>query len=295
MLARQITLWVLAFFITLGAAYFQRRTGPTWPVKGETEFAGTSIEYTLTRSNRGLGTQEVPVITPNTHITGRIVYKRHNSDDPETVLAMERRGDRLVGLLPEQPPAGKLDYFVELQAAGQSVRIPTAGYVVARHTGPVPDLILWPHIVIIFIALLLAMRTGLEGFFSDGRPWSLTMWTVCMLFIGGLVFGPLVQKYAFGEYWTGFPFGMDLTDNKTLIAFIAWLVAAIAVWTRSGASLHPMRRWFVVAAATILLATYLIPHSLMGSELDYRAQNAKNKAATPGVLLPVLPFDRGSH
>jgi hypothetical protein len=45
-----------------------------------------------------------------------------------------------------------------------------------------------------------------------------------------MILGPVVQKFAFGEYWTGFPFGTDLTDNKTLIAFIGWIIALVAVF-----------------------------------------------------------------
>ncbi len=42
-----------------------------------------------------------------------------------------------------------------------------------------------------------------------------------------MILGPIVQKYAFGELWTGIPFGWDLTDNKTLIAFLFWILAVI--------------------------------------------------------------------
>src|SRR5690606_1176779 len=96
---------------------------------------------------------------------------------------------------------------------------------------------------------------------------SLVIWTTLLMALGGMLFGPIVQKYAFGAFWTGFPFGTDLTDNKTLIAFIAWLVALAAV-LKKDASSH--RRWFVLAASIVTLAIYLIPHSMMGSELDYR-------------------------
>ena len=38
-----------------------------------------------------------------------------------------------------------------------------------------------------------------------------------------------VQKAAFGAYWTGFPFGYDLTDNKTVLMWLAWVLAALAM------------------------------------------------------------------
>ena len=74
--------------------------------------------------------------------------------------------------------------------------------------------------------------------------------------------GPIVQKYAFGEFWTGVPFGWDLTDNKTLIGFSAWLIAVIANWKKE-------RPVYSIIAAILLLVIYSVPHSMFGSELDY--------------------------
>lgn len=85
--------------------------------------------------------------------------------------------------------------------------------------------------------------------------------------IGGMILGPLVQKAAFGEYWVGFPWGIDLTDNKTLIMWLAWLAACLVL------RLRPRQKFAgriaVAAAAVVMTAVYLIPHSLRGSELDY--------------------------
>ena len=76
-----------------------------------------------------------------------------------------------------------------------------------------------------------------------------------------MIFGPLVQFHAFGEYWTGIPFGWDLTDNKTLIAFLFWLLAVSGNWKREKPSL-------TILAAAIMLMIFSIPHSMFGSELD---------------------------
>jgi hypothetical protein len=81
---------------------------------------------------------------------------------------------------------------------------------------------------------------------------------------GGFVLGPVVQKFAFGAYWTGWPFGGDWTDNKTLAALVAWLVAwAICRWWPR------FQRPAVLFAAIVMFAVYLIPHSIHGSELDW--------------------------
>ncbi|MEI6614889.1 MAG: hypothetical protein WCL37_08320, partial [Chrysiogenales bacterium] len=80
-------------------------------------------------------------------------------------------------------------------------------------------------------------------------------------FAGGLILGPLVQKYAFGAFWTGFPLGHDLTDSKTLLAVMVWLGAFF---------LRKKSRWWTLLATVLMIVIYLIPHSLLGSELNYQ-------------------------
>jgi hypothetical protein len=88
---------------------------------------------------------------------------------------------------------------------------------------------------------------------------------VILFIVGGFIFGPIVQKLAFGAFWTGFPFGHDLTDNKVLFGLLIWL---LALWRIPGSPVN--ERWWVVAASISLLLIYLIPHSMLGSELDFR-------------------------
>jgi hypothetical protein len=105
------------------------------------------------------------------------------------------------------------------------------------------------------------------------------------LFFGGLVFGPIVQKFAFGDFWTGVPFGIDLTDNKTLIAFIGWLLALFAVWK------YKSPRIAVIAASALMLIIFIIPHSTLGSELDYSEMEIK-QASISESSKDLFPFDR---
>jgi uncharacterized membrane protein len=105
-------------------------------------------------------------------------------------------------------------------------------------------------------ALLLAARAALEVFSRAPRFQGLTDWTLVVFFIGGLVLGPLVAWYAFRSAWSGFPVGNDPTDTKTLIALLGWLVAAVAVRRAK----HPAP--WVVGAALVTFAVYLIPHSI---------------------------------
>ena len=149
------------------------------------------------------------------------------------------------------------------------ILIPPDEGVVTRFRGEVPGYILVPHIFVMFLTMLLSTTAGLEALMKGMRAYRLAIWTTILLFIGGMILGPIVQKFAFDAYWTGFPWGNDLTDNKTLIALIFWV---LAVWR---ARPDGKGRGWIIAAAIVLLIIYSIPHSLMGSEYNYETMQVE--------------------
>lgn len=256
-------IWLLAVTITLSSAIYQRITGPTHPISGSVNFNNQEICYHFYRSHGGTSDQTVAIPVSDTSFTGILFWKRYKTGDSWRKVKMHRRNDSLVASLPNQPPAGKLEYFVKISDNKNSITLPQKHTMVIRFKGAVPTPILIIHIIFMFTAMLLSVRTGLEFFRKEPKLYKLTYWTLATLTIGGLIFGPLVQQYAFGALWTGFPFGHDLTDNKTLIIFVGWLIALL-MYKRAK---HPARWAF--AASLLMMLIYLIPHSALGSELDY--------------------------
>jgi hypothetical protein len=256
-----IIIWTFSFLFTIGIAYYQRKTGPTYPISGKTEIAGQQVRYKLPRSS-GEKDAEVRIRKAPEGISGSLRYKRLNTRDEWTVVPLNREGEDLTGRLPQQPPAGKLVYFVDLVAAGQQTTLNVEPAII-RFKGDVPAWVLIPHVIIMFTAMMMSTRTGLEALTRRKKSYPFAWVTLAALLVGGLILGPVVQKYAFGAYWTGWPFGNDLTDNKTLVAFIFW---AVAVWRLKK---FPQNKTWPVAAMIVLLLVYLIPHSMFGSELDY--------------------------
>jgi hypothetical protein len=174
---------------------------------------------------------------------------------------MVRAGEKLTAFLPHQPPAGKLEYYLTLRNQGKVFRLPAGEQVIIRFRGDVPPGIILPHALLMFVAMMFSNLTLLLALFNFKQYRLFGYITTAALFIGGLVMGPLVQQYAFGQYWTGFPFGFDLTDNKTLIAFVFWVIAITG-------NLGKNRRYLTVMAAIVMLLIFTIPHSAKGSELD---------------------------
>jgi hypothetical protein len=260
---KKFLLWLLAFVIAAGSMVYQRMTGPTYPFRGKVDVAGTPLKFSLPRSSENIKDCEVAVTVAEASISGALEYKRFKTDDPLTALPLERKGDALVAYLPKQPMAGKLEYRVLLTKGEQSVSLTGGKPIVIRFRGVVPIWVLIPHVLFMLLAMIFSARAGLEALRKGGNPQKLAQWAAILLFIAGFILGPMMQYYGFGKLWTGFPLGHDLTDNKTLVAMLFWILAL-----RVGRKGKPARGW-ILAASIVSLVIFLIPHSLLGSELDY--------------------------
>lgn len=256
-------LWVSSIILTLSIATYQRITGPTKPVRGHVEVSEMKIKFKLLRTEVSGVDAQIRIYTGDSTIAGGVTFKRYKSNDAWIYQEMHYREGYLTATLPTQLPAGKVIYKVELRKGTQHYPL-TDEPVVIRYKGEVPGGILIPHILFMFAALLLSVRSGLQSVFVNNKLKLYASLTLISLVLGGLIFGPIVQKYAFGAYWTGFPYGHDLTDNKTALTVVFWVIAFLSSLFKKRSA-----RWWVLTAVIVMLATYLIPHSVLGSELDY--------------------------
>jgi hypothetical protein len=253
--------WILAVVITLASAVYQKKTGPTYPKKVEINILNTNVNFKLPRS--GVSDEDLLVQIPkfDTTYSASLNYRRFPLKESFTSVNFKLQDDMLIANLPKQAPAGKLEYYVSFKHSGSEETIETE-HVVTRFKGSVPAWAFIHHILFIFAAMLISNLAGLFALGKEEKHVFYGKLTLLLLLLGGMVFGPIVQYYAFGQAWTGIPFGWDLTDNKTLIAFIFWIVAVL------GNRKSPKYRYTLIASI-ILFLIFIIPHSLFGSELDY--------------------------
>lgn len=282
--------WLLAFLITISAAVYQRATGPTYPKKQMITVNGTEYPVKFVRS---LGLDEDPVVKlkiNDTAAQAKIYFRRYLSRDefqsadfqfrskPINSFVMNKifkmdKEEEYFASVPQQPAAGKLEYYIEITDQSGTKTYLKESPVVIRFKGGVPGFILLPHIFFMFIAMLFSNLSGLLAVFKVPSYRKYTFWTFGCLLVGGMILGPVVQLYAFGDLWTGIPFGWDLTDNKTLIAFIFWILAVAMNWKKKQPA-------YTVIASIVLLLIYSIPHSMFGSQLDYNTGTV-----TQGMIL----------
>ena len=254
--------WLLAIVITLVLSIYQRMTGPTYPKRLTVELKGESYKIKLPRS----GVQHDEMVTLKgipSDVSSQLHYRRYPSADEYTTVDFVWEDSVWQAALPVQPVAGKLQYYITIDGKDYAADEP----VVIRFRNDVPASILVPHILLMFAAMLFAVYTFL--LIVTRRKYSIWLKiTVGTLFVGGFILGPLVQHAAFGPWWTGFPYGTDLTDNKTLISFLFFIVALATLrWKYN--------KWVVSLAVLVMIVIFSIPHSIYGSEYDYTTQQLK--------------------
>jgi hypothetical protein len=276
---KKFVLWSLAFIITISAAIYQRQTGPTYPRKLDVPVNGEIQKLRLVRSLALDERSEVKLKISDTTIVAKIFYKRFRSSDEYQSADFKYRVypvhsfvmNKIFGMteekgyyapVPQQPAAGKVQYYIEITDSEGTRTFFRDAPVVIRFKGGVPGSVLIPHVLFMFAAMLFSTLAGLMSVIKYPLYKKYAFRTLILLIAGGMILGPLVQYYAFGDLWTGIPFGWDLTDNKTLITLIFWILAVVM-------NRKHEKPFYTVLAAVILLLVYSIPHSLFGSELDY--------------------------
>lgn len=268
---KSFLLWLLAVILMFASVIYQRATGPTYPYKGTLSSTEQDFKYKLIRTQETTENAKITLpATGSNNFYANLHYKRYQTKDSLTVLAFMLNGEYFTAPLPIQPSAGKMEYFITGELDGKTFRIPELNQdnIVLRYKNPVPGVVLWPHVFLMFFAVLFGMRAGLSALFVQNhmRRWSIV--ALVGMTVGGMILGPIVQKYAFGEYWTGFPYGGDFTDNKMLIMWLAWALAMAIIGFKPKKK-EKISRVVVLFAAIVMMMVYLIPHSMGGSTLDY--------------------------
>jgi hypothetical protein len=232
----------------------------------------------------------IPIkITGNIEPNLRLLFRPSKYGQDETT---ELRRYQNVPLLVEDSTAGL--YYAEAPtgAKGQrlyyyfEIRDNTGGYragfkqadgtpFVLKYKGHVPTFILSSHVALMALTVFFLFMGFLHAIpvirgSHNPRPMALYFFlTALCAFLGGYPIGFAMNHYDFGTIWEGVPFGTDATDNKTqlLFAYLLFMTAAsIGSLSRGrlGRDIYPpvALGWFGIGAFGLMLAIYLIPHSI---------------------------------
>ena len=158
-----------------------------------------------------------------------------------------------------------------------TVRLPKdpSKFCVLIFEGRASKSVLVAHVVFMFGAFFfmvmsffggIAMLRGREGKRGTVRA---ARWVLVSSFIGFVPLGMILNYQTFGMLWEGYPFGRDITDNKTQLIFVFWLLSLLLVRgsfvgggeERDRVGPRPFA-WAIIGSFLVSLALFIVPHSI---------------------------------
>jgi hypothetical protein len=274
--ARRIIVAALITIVVLSAA---RRLTFGRPTDIGIDREGLGVRHRTVTEHIGPGRPVVEVhVTPTEGVSVSAVYRVQRHGEPREISLERSENGLFRASLPELGKGSRLRYAIIVSApGGVSIRIPERPdrYVLLKYKGKVSTAVLTAHIACMFgsfffmiLSLFAAIRIlrGLEGKAATVRA---ARWALTLSFVGGWPLGFVLNREAFGTIWEGYPFGYDVTDNKTQIMFVFWLVSLLLVrgsfFGRGEAADTLGARGFarvIIASFIVSLALFILPHSL---------------------------------
>ena len=195
--------------------------------------------------------------------------------------ALAARGDRMLAMstasfLPEhvRGPVRTVTYGIAIAIVGALVWASIELVLIDHEYGAIVAWGIPVWVVSLVMPVCLTLVCIHHVWHASPKRVNRVLVSMALLIVGGLILGPIVQRFAFGAYWTGWPFGHDLTDNKTLIAFLAWLPASVLAWRGAKTKIAVALGWVV------MMGIFLIPHSVRGSQLDWSQLDRESTVAS---------------
>jgi hypothetical protein len=270
---------VVGLVLTVALLGLARRLSTRRPQDLTIERADLRLEHTTVTEQVEPGGPVVRMKAgPDDSLAPVVVY-RDDGAAPPCRLEMIRTGeDSWEAVLPQRDKGERLSYSLSILRDGvETARIPEdeGSFILVKYKGRVAPAVLIPHVAFMFGAFFFMV----QGFWSavailrgtEGKSGAVSnaRWALICSFIGGWPLGFLLNQQAFGVIWEGFPFGYDITDNKTQVMFVFWLVSLLLV---RGSFLGRGERHDILGARGFALAVivsfavsillFIVPHSL---------------------------------
>ena len=275
-MARRI---IISIIVTLVALSVARRVSTRRPIDASIERDGVVMHHRTVTEQVGSGEPLLSVTAePESGSEAVVEFGRPGVGGFQRIRMEHVGGGRYDARLPDLGKGARWKYAIAvIRSDGASIRLPEnpEKYFLIKFKGTVSKVVLVSHVLFMFgsffcmvLGFLGAIRIlkGLEGKQSTvnaGR------WVLLLSFIGGWPLGFVLNYQTFGVLWEGYPFGYDITDNKTQLMFMLWLVSLFLVrgsfiGRGEDKDLLGARAfaWAIIASFIASFALFILPHSI---------------------------------
>jgi hypothetical protein len=225
-----IVLWIAAFVITFLTIYLSNLLDKDYPVSGTFGIEGKKVSYRFEKSHYGNDDFKIIIRTDVNDLAGKLFWKR-SIDTSWKAVQMENSDLLLSVSIPSLKPEQKIIYFAELYHKEKEYIIPDNQKIELSFFGRVPIVVNVLEYLLLYLGLILVVRTGLE-YFNDGKNSKKfgVLGAVCFLTLITLI-NPLYLTYKFGFMNSSIPPIDRLFLLNHLSISILWIATMIIIFT----------------------------------------------------------------
>ena len=224
-----IVLWIAAFVITFLTIYLSNLLDKDYPVSGTFGIEGKKVSYRFEKSHYGNDDFKIIIRTDVNELTGKIFWK----SDEDTIwqsVQMEKSDLLLSVNITSLKPEQKLIYFAELYHKEAKYIIPDNQKIELTFFGKVPIAVKVLEYFLLYLGLILVVRTGLEYFNYNRNSKKFGILAAIVFLTHIALINPLYLTYKFGFMNSSIPPINRLFLLTDLSVFILWIVTLITVF-----------------------------------------------------------------
>ena len=276
----------LSFILALVVMFYSRELSLRKSVFLVVQKEDIRIEHLTVTDKIGPGDVriEAKITTPQPYqdYAKKLFYKIGDEDyQPVDFVSEGDLAYQFVAHIPAQEKGKRGYYYIIVEdEEGNKVTLPDRIESIdppfmLKFKGEVPVMVVISHVLGMLAGLFfafLAFFSALDILFGKdvlGRLGFSVSFSAISVFIGGMLVGGLMTNYTFGGYWEGIPIGWDITDNKTLIILLYWLIMSILMKGtifKKDEEFNLLRpkslAIFTLTGVLLTILLYIVPHSI---------------------------------
>lgn len=246
-----IILWLASFVIVFLAVYISNILDENYPITSTFGIEGKKVSYRFEKVHYGNDSYNVIIRTDIAELTGKLFWKS-NADSNWQSKELKKSDLILSESIPALNPAEKISYYIELIHKDKKYVLPDSQKVTLTFFGKIPVFINVLKYLLLYLGLILAVRTGLE-FFNNGTNSKKFGFLTLILFLPHIaLINPLYLTYKYGFINSSIPPISKLFLLSDLGIFIIWIGTMITIFVSDKFKFLPL------VSAILILIIYVL-------------------------------------
>jgi hypothetical protein len=218
---KKVTLLLFSVGLAIVATFIQQLTSSDRPHRKYVVVNDTLVKVDLPVVYEG--DDIISFIVPDTSIKAFIYYKHLNIDEPWERINCIRMGGNIESVIPFHKPNIKLQYYVEFVKNEKSYYIAKNNPVVLRFQDLPPKYLMFPYVIIMFVALTMACFSGTLAIMKSESYKKIASFTFYLVLIGTLL-SLIIHLFTFKHLLIQISVYNDISFYKNVVIMVFWVL-----------------------------------------------------------------------